>query len=138
MAKSEFIERAKIKHNNKYTYAKVNLINMFEDIIITCPIHGEFIQVPHNHLRGANCPKCARKSATAHTRLSIAAFIERAKKVHGNLYDYSKVSYVNQYTNVVIICSKHGEFAQMPIVHIRQKSGCPECYKMRIRHPFIK
>ena len=37
-------------------------------------------------------------------------FIRKAKAVHGNIYDYSKVNYVNSRTKVCIICSKHGEF----------------------------
>ena len=37
-------------------------------------------------------------------------FIEKAKKVHGDKYDYSKVQYVNAYTKVGIICTEHGEF----------------------------
>ena len=41
-------------------------------------------------------------------------FIERAKKVHGDKYDYSKVEYVNTHTKVCIICPEHGEFWQLP------------------------
>ena len=41
-------------------------------------------------------------------------FIEKAKKVHGDKYDYSKVQYVNAYTKVCIICTEHGEFWQLP------------------------
>lgn len=37
-------------------------------------------------------------------------FIEKAKKVHGNKYDYSKVDYVNNRTKVCIICPEHGKF----------------------------
>ena len=37
-------------------------------------------------------------------------FIEKAKKAHGDKYDYSKVQYVNAYTKVCIICTEHGEF----------------------------
>jgi hypothetical protein len=134
LAKSDFIERAKVKHNNKYTYEKVNLISMFGDVIITCPVHGDFIQVPHNHLQGSNCPKCARESATTYTRLPVEKFIERAKEIHGGLYDYSKVLYKNEATDVIIICPIHRGFSQMPIVHIRQKSGCPECSKIRVSY----
>ena len=36
--------------------------------------------------------------------------IEKAKRVHGDKYDYSKVEYVNTATKVCIICPEHGEF----------------------------
>ena len=38
------------------------------------------------------------------------SFIEEARKIHGNRYDYSKVDYKNKSTKVCIICSEHGEF----------------------------
>jgi very-short-patch-repair endonuclease len=53
-------------------------------------------------------------------------FITKAKHVHGDRYDYSKVNYINCKTKVVIICKKHGEFLQRPEVHLRG-SGCNKC-----------
>lgn len=62
-------------------------------------------------------------------------FIEKARKVHGDKYDYSKVEYVNAYTKICIICTKHGEFYQTPHTHLRG-SGCKNCgleYLSKIR-----
>ena len=53
-------------------------------------------------------------------------FIERAKKIHGDKYDYSKVDYVNNHTKVCIICPIHGEFWQNPANHLRGQ-GCRKC-----------
>lgn len=53
-------------------------------------------------------------------------FIEKAKKVHGNKYNYSKVDYIDSITKVCIICPIHGEFWQTPQGHIRGNS-CPKC-----------
>ena len=53
-------------------------------------------------------------------------FIEKAKKVHGDKYDYSKVEYVNAKTKVCIICPEHGEFWQTPNTHLSGK-GCIHC-----------
>jgi hypothetical protein len=49
--------------------------------------------------------------------------------VHGDVYDYSLVEYINYFTDVIIICRKpgHDPFPQVPVNHIRQESGCPEC-----------
>ena len=55
-------------------------------------------------------------------------FINKAKKIHGDKYDYSKVNYVNSKTKVCIICPKHGEFWQEPRHHL-SKHGCPMCGK---------
>ena len=59
-------------------------------------------------------------------KLNTEIFIERAKQMHGDKYDYSKVDYVNYNTKVCIICPEHGEFWQTPQTHLRG-SKCPKC-----------
>ena len=54
-------------------------------------------------------------------------FIEKAKIVHGNKYDYSLVEYKNAKTKVKIICPIHGIFEQIPDNHTTKKYGCPMC-----------
>ena len=54
-------------------------------------------------------------------------FIEDAKQIHGDTYDYSNVEYINAKTKVCIICPKHGEFWQTPNCHINRHYGCPIC-----------
>ena len=53
-------------------------------------------------------------------------FIKKAKQVHGDKYDYSKVIYINNSTKVCIICPKHGEFWQTPNDHL-DGHGCKWC-----------
>jgi hypothetical protein len=60
-------------------------------------------------------------------KLSTNDFIDRAKKIHGNKYDYSEVDYKNNHTKVKIICPEHGEFYQAPVNHVNQKQGCSKC-----------
>ena len=55
---------------------------------------------------------------------TLENFIEKAKKIHGDKYDYSKVEYVNNRTKVCIICPEHGEFWQSPNKHLHTKYGC--------------
>lgn len=49
--------------------------------------------------------------------VTTADFIHRARKVHGNRYDYSKVFYIAAIRDVTIICPEHGEFKQRPTNH---------------------
>lgn len=56
-------------------------------------------------------------------------FIAKAKEIHGDKYDYSRVNYVDDNTKVCIICPKHGEFWKTPAVHNRLNQGCPKCQK---------
>ena len=53
-------------------------------------------------------------------------FVQKAKEVHSNKYDYSKVEYIDSKTKICIICPKHGEFWQKPSKHI-QGDGCAKC-----------
>ena len=120
--KEEFIAKAKLVHGDKYDYSKVEYVGALTKVCIICPKHGEFCQEANSHLRGQGCPKCKSKKQTCTTD----EFIAKAKKIHGDKYDYSKVNYVNNYTKVCIICHEHGEFWQTPGAHLRGQ-GCPKC-----------
>lgn len=53
-------------------------------------------------------------------------FIEKAKKLHGGKYDYSRLVYEADSANVKIICTIHGEFEQLANTHVN-RSGCSKC-----------
>ena len=55
-------------------------------------------------------------------------FIEKAKAIHKNRYDYSKVNYVNAKTKIIITCKQHGEFEQTPSNHL-SGFNCQKCAK---------
>lgn len=129
----KFIEEANIIHNFKYDYSKFKYISSHIKGIVICPIHGEFEISPANHLSGKNCPKCALEHRAKLRSSNTDEFIEKAKKIHGNKYDYSQVNYVNSNTLVSIICHnkdfqgiEHGEFLQQPSNHLSGR-GCPKC-----------
>jgi len=117
-----FISKATKIHGEKYDYSKVEYINAKTKIIIICKMHGEFYQTPSNHLSSYNCQKCSNNF-----KLTSQTFIENAKQMHGDRYDYSKVEYINSDTPVLIICKEHGDFKQIPDFHVNRKSGCPKC-----------
>lgn len=116
-----FIEKARKIHNDKYDYSKVEYINAKTKVCIKCPIHGEFWQTPTDHLSGKGCKYCANN-----VKYTSEKFIEKAKKIHGNKYDYSNVNYVNNSTKVCIVCTEHGEFWQIPSSHL-SGCGCKKC-----------
>jgi len=122
----KFKERAMLLHNGKYEYLDTNYINAHTKIRIKCPIHGEFWQTPTNHLNGNGCPKCKAEEISKKLSSSLDTFINKAKLVHGDKYDYSKVEYVNNHTKVCIVCPIHGEFWQTPMCHLSGK-GCKFC-----------
>lgn len=121
-----FIKKAKLKHGEKYDYSKVEYVDSKTKVCIICPEHGEFWQTPAAHVRGNSCPKCANNKRGDTFRLTQDEFIKKARNIHGNKYDYSKVRYKNASTEVEIICSKHGSFFQTPMLHM-YGHGCPKC-----------
>lgn len=132
-SKEQFVEEANIIHNFKYDYSKFEYKTSHEKGIVICPIHGDFEVSPANHLSGKNCPKCALEHRSRLRSSNTEEFIEKAKQIHGNKYDYNKVNYINNHTLVSIICHKkdfqgveHGEFLQQPNSHLNG-CGCPKC-----------
>jgi len=130
LTKETFIEKARKVHGNKYDYSKVDYVNNHTKVCIICPIHGEFWQEPSKHLLGQNCPKCVNEYSP-----TTKEWIEKAKKVHGDKYDYSKSVYVNTVTKVCVICPKHGEFWIFPNNHLKG-NGCPNCRKSKLENIF--
>lgn len=122
----DFISKANKKHNNKFDYSKVDYVNSTTKVIIICPEHGEFNQPPASHVYGIGCPYCKAINIKKALQNDVSDFITKAKEVHGNRYDYSKVVYNGNKSKVTIICPEHGEFKQIPNNHMR-KSGCNKC-----------
>lgn len=126
LGQENFIQKVSKIHQNKYDYSLVKYKNIKTPVIIICPVHGKFEQTPRAHLKGQGCSKCGRVLCSKKLRYSKEQFIEEAKKIHGNRYDYSQVVYVNNMTKVKIGCPIHGYFLQGPNSHLQGK-GCPKC-----------
>lgn len=119
---AQFIENAVKIHGGLYDYSKSLYTNAHSPVEIICNIHGVFFQKPTNHISGKNgCPKCCTSFV-----LTYAGFIDKAKEIHSNFYNYSLVEYRNASTNVNIICPNHGDFHMWPSVHIAGR-GCKQC-----------
>lgn len=56
-------------------------------------------------------------------------FINKAKIIHGDKYDYSKVLYKKAIEIVIITCPEHGDFEQTPNSHLNG-SGCKVCSRI--------
>ena len=115
----KFIDESKKIHGDKYDYSKTEYVSQQKRVTIICKIHGEFEQWAQHHLKGVGCPKCSGK-------MTSDEFIEKAKIIHGDRYDYSKTSYSVMSKKIIIICREHGNFLQNPVNHL---SGCqcPKC-----------
>lgn len=124
----EFIEQCKKTHGDKYDYSKVEYKGYNVKVEIICKEHGSFWQLPNNHRRGQGCPVCAKPLQNPFR--TVEEFIKKARAIHGDKYDYSKVTNPRSGSKVCIICPIHGEFWQFTNNHL-QDCGCPKCSEHR-------
>ena len=134
----EFIEQAINIHGDKYGYSLIkDYINSATNYPIVCPKHGTFYKTATQHVHfKEGCPYCSTearrkpkvKKGPSNVKIALTKeeFIDKARKVYGNKYDYSKVEYINNTTPVTIICPEHGEFQQTPACHFH-RIGCKQC-----------
>lgn len=126
----DFIKKAKSIHGDKYDYSLVEYVTAHVNVKIKCNYHDYiFEQSANNHIhktKPKGCPKCKFEKISSLTRHTKEQFIEKAKKTHGNRYEYSLVKYVNEITPVEIICQEHGIFKQRPSNHING-ANCNKC-----------
>lgn len=125
ITQEDFISRSNIIHKDKYDYSLVKYKSRLEPVIIICPTHGEFTQCPKYHYLGG-CFTCGIESSKEKQRITEEEFILRSEEIHNNKYNYDDMKYINQDTEITIICPEHGIFSQLPSYHIRG-SGCIKC-----------
>lgn len=118
-----FIEKAKLKHGDRWIYTKVIYEKSNKKVCIICPIHGEFWQTPNQHLRGCGCPKCA-----GNHQYTTEEYIQEVDKIHNHKYIYTKTHYVDSHTKITVTCPVHGDFEILATNHL-SGDGCPLCSK---------
>lgn len=121
-SKEQFISKAKTVHGDRYDYSSSNYTSNKSKVNIICSIHGKFEQRPSDHLSGYGCYKCTLDGR----RTSQSEFINKAKMVHGDRYDYSRAIYKSSDSPVYILCEHHGLFKPLAREHVRG-TGCPKC-----------
>lgn len=119
---NQFIKDSKQKHGDKYQYQNTIYKNIKTQVIITCPDHGDFKQLPKEHLKSRTaCPGCGRRNLTTDD------FIRISNKTHNYRYLYSLSEYHTARSNITIVCPKHGKFIQQASRHM-DGSGCSKCH----------
>lgn len=126
----QFIKEAKTVHGNKYDYSKVTYKNNTTKVCIICSVHGEFWQIPKDHLKGRGCSKCGHIQTNQSKVLSTEEYIKRAKEKHGDRYIYDKTVYKSFKDNVIVTCPIHGDYEVNAHYHISNGIGCPTCAKI--------
>ncbi|KKN38278.1 hypothetical protein LCGC14_0755170 [marine sediment metagenome] len=138
----QVIEEFRAVHGARYNYDQVQYTGTHNHVLIECDTHGVFSQVSGHHRKGHGCPVCGNertKKATKGTKRKMPKwdlksrgehFVERAIELHGDQYGYGFVVYNKATEPVILVCSEHNLFEQMPTIHL-QGSGCPACGDLR-------
>ena len=107
-----------------------NYVDNDTKIIVRCKIHGNIWETTAHRLSQQKfaCRKCYDEYRTNLIRKTKEKeFLSFLNEKYGNIYDYSKVKYVNNKTKVTLICPEHGEFSLRPDKMINRLDGCPYC-----------
>lgn len=121
----EFIEKCETNHPGKFTFEGVEYVNQYTKIKVFCNHGKHYWEVqPLTLLKGkTGCGVCSHKAG-----FTSEQFIECAKEVHGEKYDYSNIIYKGSEEKIIIECEEHGIFEQTPKAHLAGR-GCPKCGK---------
>ena len=122
-----FIERAKKIHGNKYVYARAVYVSAKEPIIITCPKkgHGDWPSTASNHLHKTHprgCPSCGGSMS-----YTFKTFVQQAKKVHSDSFDYPQQELNNVKTKITVICKRNRHVRQQTADSHLSGHGCKKC-----------
>ena len=136
---AEFVADAKSIWGDRFIYDCVDYVDGKKPVDVICPIegHGSWPCLPSLHTRKIKprgCPACGGSKPS-----NTEEFKRRARKVHGQKYDYTKVKYLNARTNVTITCGRHYPpklFPQSPDQHLRGQ-GCRFCRDKKARQRFL-
>jgi hypothetical protein len=128
LTQNDFIKRIESRFGiNKFDYSLLSYKDAHSNVKLVCKNCGNIENKPPTvWYKGFGCLKCQNRRPNP-KQVTKEQFIERAKKIHDDIYDYSKIDYKTLYQEVEIICSKHGSFFQKPAIHLYAKSNCPEC-----------
>lgn len=132
---SDFIEHAKQVHGDMYDYSEVVYIHSKIKVKIFCKkCKNYFWQIPNSHLLGSGCKNCN----TGEIRLTKASFIEKAKKIHDNKYNYDDLNWIDGIHKVSIKCNRCNKiFKQKPHSHLAGQ-GCINCANKLSLEAFIE
>jgi hypothetical protein len=142
MDPTEFLNRAEEVHPGRFDYSKTVYVNMTTKVTVTCPSHGDFQISPIKLVHSAQgCPSCGgllrgkrrdvagAAKRTASTKIAIAAlnYVDTAKRLHGDKFEYDLSGYVGMKGNILLKCSKHGWVEVHAGHHLYNGHGCPRC-----------
>lgn len=129
MTNEEFLKKAQSVHKGKFIYEKTNVDKRDEKgrVIITCHIHGDFLQQVNSHLQGQGCPLCSHRSK----KYTVDEIKNKITEKYGDKYDVSLIKeYKSNVQKLPLICKEHGYF-EANWNDLSHNHGCQICGRIR-------
>lgn len=121
----EFIAQCKAVHGDTYHYHNTTYTGSKDMVTVTCTTHGDFDIEANSHLKGNGCKAC--------TCSRYEPYEVKARKVHGNKYDYAITAYSGKESTILVRCPKHDVFRINAYSHLKGR-GCRKCAKEEGTH----
>lgn len=104
-------------------------------IKVICPIHGKQYINYYNLKNGQGCGECRYIKSAKSNSITNEEFIQKAKQIHGEKYEYTKLNTFERINGKVIItCPLHGDFLVSVPNFLKRKSGCPICNQSHLEN----
>lgn len=101
LTQQSFLERSHDKHGKLYDYSKTEVKSKHDKVVIICKFHGEFEQLPSNHIKGQGCPECAQIVRAKSQRYTSQEFInsvqsvfEATRNLNDTNYEYTITDFI--------------------------------------------
>lgn len=130
LSNEDFVNRAQAVHKDNYNYSKTKYTKMSENVTVLCNQCHECFEVnAQSHLRGQGCSKC-KVVEVGRPKGAIDAqevFLGKAKKVHGDKFDYTDTVYTGITNKITVRCKEcNTTFNQTAHSHLKG-FGCLTC-----------
>lgn len=120
-----WLAKAREIHKGFYQYDRVIYIKSNKEVLITCPNHGVFPQLPVSHLQGYGCNKCGIIKSRDAKILEDEDILAELRLIHPN-FVYSGVLRKRKRLFVEGICDR-GHNIMHRTDHARAGHGCDKC-----------
>ena len=128
--RSEFINLSQEKFGDgSFNYNDVIFVDMRTPVSLTCKYGHRFETTPGVHLSPGSlggCKECQSIGISIRRSYTQDQWIELARKVHDDFYNYDNTVYSCSSEHVTIKCPIDGDFQQSPVSHL-SGCGCPKC-----------
>lgn len=132
LTQEQAINNLKLIHGDTYGYDRAIYVDSLTPMDIYCFKHREYFLQSYKSHKKCGCPKCGRERQIKSAKKSKEQFIEDAIKKYGDRDDYSRVEYINNKIEVILICKVHGEYKIRPDLYL--KGGfCNKCNRRKTK-----